>query len=155
MPVLATFTYAQSPRFTMRRGYLWGCVFAWFDFDWVQRGQEMILQEGAFGGYKVHARFSDSFWSGASNSTSADHLFSDFYAVAPGGGPPINAGTWTVGYQIDTIHKLPVVVLASAPNDNCYQWTDFPDINTGTWRPPFNPAPLTPFSYSPITGTPC
>lgn len=153
--VLATFSYTQSPRFVMRRGYVWGLVFAWFDFAWLQIAQEMVLQEGVFGGYKVHAKLTGSFWTGESNSTTADALFEDFYALAPGGSTPINAGTWQVDYKIDPIYKVPVIVLASAPNDNCYQYLQLPDVNAGTWRPPFAQTPPSPFSYSAITGMPC
>lgn len=148
MPVLCTFSYPQGAQFTVVRPYLIAFAIGWQpDAFYNATGQTTELEEVSFGGYKLVIGFKDWCWNFDNRSMQLDDLFEDFYAIAPGGGPPISAGTAQIDYEIDTTFLCPMINItlpAPAPH---YLLQRFPEAPGDYWLQPASKLPATPFWF--------
>lgn len=126
MPVLADFVWDTPAAYAVERSAVWGVLVVWWDMCAVTIGRETTLREVPFGGYRLVIGVNNSFWGHTSSAWRHDQLLEDFYAIAPGGGPPISAGE-----VHRSIHFYPslgqyVVVISAQPNGDVGMWWRFP-----------------------------
>lgn len=126
-------TFDPSPEFALPRPYLDYLTVSWWGVSYVSRGNPIVLEEHVFGGYTVVAQFQPWYWTWSSKTVQLKNLFSDFYAFAPGGVTPINAGPWLVEYKVDGTYGVPEIVLQSIPCDGQYHWNGFLPAPAGYW----------------------
>lgn len=145
MPVLASITYPQGADFSLTRGYQVGWAIGWQpDAFLVTPGNPTTLEEVSFGGYRVVVGFKDWIYAYDNRQFKLGEMFEDLYAIAPGGGPPINAGGVQVQWEWDPTFNCSVIVIsfdAPAPH---YLWQIMPLAPSTYWNKPRIPPGIFP-----------
>lgn len=148
--MLATFAYPQGGNFALQRQQVTCFAIGWQPGSYaLQSGQETILQEVLFGGYRLVIKFKDWIWQWDNRGYLLQDLFEDFYAIPPGGGAPVNAGTITVKWEYDPTFLCPLLVIISPALADWYYFQRFPPATRPYWATPHDRLRQTPFWFPP------
>lgn len=152
MPVLASFSYPQGVDFACQRQYIMGFTIGWQPGSFAtQFGQETRLTEVVYGGYRLVIKFKDWVWDWDNRGFTLGDLFEDYYAIAPGGTDPINAGTVHVSLaQPDTWRTWCLKIVNPAASD-WYLFQRLPPADRPYWFVPVDNLPVTPYWFPPYT----
>lgn len=145
MPVLWSPVWTVPPDLRIFRGRVKGFAVGWHDGSFVQYGQDTIIREIPYGGYRVRFRFSDEFWSPSTKSFKLEGIFDDAYALAPGSSEPIPMGSIEINFNWQPICRGYLLILALPAAGSFFYWQRFNPVygawntNTLPWtqEPPF------------------
>lgn len=136
MPVLANFLYPQGAKFALQRQYLPAFAIGWQAGSFaLQSGRYTILEEVIFGGYRLHIKIKEWVWDWDNRGFTLDDIFEDYYALAPGGTTPINAGDVYISYQIEPNFLVPLLTISNVAPVSYYYFQSFPSVNRPYWTP--------------------
>lgn len=148
MPVLADFSYPQGDTFALQRQQVPAWAIGWQpDAIALASGQYTILKEFSFGGYELHIRVKDWVWQWDNRGYRLDDIFEDYYAIPPGGGSPVSAGTVFVKYEFDPGFMTPLLVIVNPALADHYYFQRFPAATRPYWTPVRDTLPPTPFWF--------
>jgi len=148
MPVLASFSYPQGATFAVQRQQLPAWAIGWQpDAIALQSGQYTILKEFSFGGYELHIKIKDWIWEWDNRGFILDEIFEDYYAIPPGGGPPVSAGTVFVSWEYEQTFLLPIINITNPAPAAHYYFQRFPAATRPYWTPVRDTLPATPFWF--------
>lgn len=127
--------------YSLVRQYLESFVVGWWSMFVVQSGQDTILQETPFGGYRFRLKWRDWFWANSAGTGRIDDVIEHLYAIAPDHTTIVHAGQVGFNVQLDPLTRRYMVVIQNEPNDNHYCMQQFPPVNPDYWHTP------TPYPY--------
>lgn len=148
MPVLADFVYSQSADFALQRQQVGAFAIGWLPGSFaISSGNPTVLEEVVFGGYRVVIEFKNWIWEWDNRGYVLGDMFENFYAIPPGGGPPISTGTCLLEWDFDPTFLCPLLVIAFPAMVNYYYIQRFPPATRPYWCTPHDKLPATPFWY--------
>lgn len=137
MPVLASFDWVTPPDYLIERSSFWGVAVVWWKMCALYIGRETRLRETPFGGYSLVVGIDPDFWNHTSSGWRHDEIVTDLYAVAPGGGPPVNAGTVKRSFTYYPALRQYVLNIQTEPSDAHYMFWRFPPATENAGAPLF------------------
>lgn len=148
MPVLADFVYPQGAKFALQRQQVPAFAIGWqADAFAIASGQYTVLKEVSFGGYELHIKIKDWIWDWDNRGYTLDEIFEDYYAIPPGGGPPVSASTVFVTYQVEPNFVTNLLTISNVAPVPHYYMQRFPPATRPYWCMPHDGLPATPFWY--------
>lgn len=149
MPFLCTPHWLTPADYRVSRGRTDWYAFEWHQAFTVVAGRTTIMQEIPFGGYQLVVTFTDDFWNWNHKEFRFAGIFEDVYAIAPGGGPPIDAGDVYFYCKRASPFFLDSVFITTAAPGNRYYFFELPPRDRPYWNATIAPQPLPPFPYIP------
>jgi hypothetical protein len=118
------------------RQYLDFVAVLWWNMSFITTGQTLVLQEVPFGGYRLHLKFKDWFWSNRAGTGRIDDVLEDLYVTPPGLSTPISAGVVGFNTFYDPRVGANLLVLANEPNDTHVAFNRLPPVDAAYWYQP-------------------
>lgn len=140
MPVLADFSYPRGAGFSLTRGYLNAWAIGWQpDAIALASGRETVLKEFSFGGYELHITLKDWVYDWDNRQFTLSECFEDYYAISPGGGAPVSAGTVFVDYELEPGTRTSLLKIINPAPANHYYFQLLPTATRPYWSIPAPP----------------
>lgn len=147
---MTDFIIPQGGGFSIPRPYLVGWQISYYDGSTIlSSGQETIVEEHTYGGYKLFVKAKDWVWDWDNKTLHLEDLLEDWYATAPGSSTPIYTGFTIVEYKFNSGYLNYDIVFSPIGIPTChYLYQRVPPGDAAYWAKPQNDAPIAPFWYS-------
>lgn len=136
-PVLGTPVIPVNSPHHIPRFYIANLVVQWADQFVVQCGQNLILQETLFGGYRAHISFHSWLWNFSGRTAQVNDLWETFYIEPPGGGAPITPGSYALQWTFGGSDHLPDILINFAGWTSMTTTNPLPPAAPGYWQSPW------------------
>lgn len=136
MTILATLSFPAGEQSNFPRSYIHTFALQWTgDQTPVSLGNPFVYEEHTFGGYRVHVKFKDVFYTWSSNVYSLDFIIEDLWAELPVTHTPINAGTVVMGVGSNAVDGWGIAT-SFAPQLGAYTQHILPPPPANYWLQP-------------------
>ena len=134
MPILWTPTWTIPRDFRISRAQVKGFAIGWQTGTFIQYGQQTIIREIPFGGYRVVFEFDSLFWAADNKMWELEGIFTNAYALAPGSSSPGAMGSIEINFNWQPICNGYLLILALPSLTQTFYWQEYPPVTYSYWN---------------------